>query len=150
MAADTNFKKVKHCMTTFGQDVKEVPTWPTNPNTKHLRIDLIGEELNELMTAVANDDFTGIADALTDILYVTYGAGHTFGIDLDACFQEVHNSNMSKLGEDGKPIYNEDGKVQKGPNYRESDLKGILGEVSGIPNADSGVDLHAHRRRESE
>lgn len=150
MAADTNFKKVKQFMTTFGQDVKEVPTWPTNPNTKHLRIDLIGEELNELMTAVANDDFTGIADALTDILYVTYGAGHTFGIDLDACFQEVHNSNMSKLGEDGKPIYNEDGKVQKGPNYRESDLKGILGEVSGIPNADSGVDLHAHRRRESE
>ena len=150
MAADTNFKKVKQFMTTFGQDVKEVPTWPTNPNTKHLRIDLIGEELNELMTAVANDDFTGIADALTDILYVTYGAGHTFGIDLDACFQEVHNSNMSKLGEDGKPIYNEDGKVQKGSNYRESDLKGILGEVSGIPNADSEVDLFAHRRRESE
>lgn len=150
MVPVTNFEKVKQFMTTFGQDVKEVPTWPANPNTKHLRIDLIGEELNELMTAVANDDFTGIADALTDILYVTYGAGHAFGIDLDVCFQEVHSSNMSKLGEDGKPIYREDGKVLKGPNYREPDLKGILGEISGDANPDTVVDLHAHRRRESE
>jgi len=150
MASVTNFAKVKEFMETFGQNVKEVSTWPNNPNTKHLRIDLIGEELNELMTAVSNDDFTGIANALTDILYVTYGAGHTFGINLDACFQEVHSSNMSKLGEDGKPIYNEDGKVLKGPNYREPDLKSILGEISGVPNADTGVDLHAHRRSVSE
>jgi predicted HAD superfamily Cof-like phosphohydrolase len=112
-------------METFGQDVKRSPELP-NDETSKLRLELIGEELGELEEAIANKDLVEIADALTDILYVTYGAGHAFGLDLDACFREVQRSNMSKLGEDGKPIYREDGKVLKGPNYSEPDLKKTL------------------------
>jgi predicted HAD superfamily Cof-like phosphohydrolase len=121
----TNFRKVKNFMETFGQDVKNKPSFSTNKTNK-LRYDLIKEELDELKVALDNKDFLEVADALTDILYVTYGAGHAFGIDLDKCFQEVQNSNMSKLDENGKPIYNEDGKVMKGPRYFKPDLKKIL------------------------
>ena len=121
----TNFRKVKNFMETFGQDVKNKPSFSTN-KIKKLRYDLIKEELDELKVALDNKDFLEVADALTDILYVTYGAGHAFGIDLDKCFQEVQNSNMSKLDENGKPIYNEDGKVMKGPRYFKPDLKKIL------------------------
>jgi predicted HAD superfamily Cof-like phosphohydrolase len=121
----TNFKKVKNFMETFGQDVKNKPSFSTNKINK-LRYDLIKEELDELRVALDNKDFLEVADALTDILYVTYGAGHAFGIDLDKCFQEVQSSNMSKLDENGKPIYNEDGKVMKGPGYFKPDLKKIL------------------------
>ena len=121
----TNFKKVKNFMETFGQDVKNKPSFSTNKINK-LRYDLIKEELDELKVALDNKDFLEVADALTDILYVTYGAGHAFGIDLDKCFQEVQSSNMSKLDENGKPIYNEDGKVMKGPGYFKPDLKKIL------------------------
>ena len=112
-------------METFGQDVKNKPSFSTNKINK-LRYDLIKEELDELRVALDNKDFLEVADALTDILYVTYGAGHAFGIDLDKCFQEVQSSNMSKLDENGKPIYNEDGKVMKGPGYFKPDLKKIL------------------------
>ncbi len=125
MVPVTNFEKVMHFMNTFGQEVKRTPAWPA-PEIKHLRVDLIEEELNELKEAIAENSLVGIADALTDILYVTYGAGAAFGMNLDVCFQEVHGSNMSKLGEDGKPIYREDGKVMKGPNYREPDLESVL------------------------
>ena len=121
----SNFDKVRDFMKTFGQEVKTEPELPTKETAK-LRIELIVEELNELIDANEDKDLVGIADALTDILYVTYGAGHAFGIDLDACFREVQRSNMSKLGEDGKPIYREDGKVLKGPNYSEPDLKRTL------------------------
>ena len=121
----TNFKKVKNFMETFGQDVKNKPSFSTN-KIKKLRYDLIKEELDELKVALDNKDFLEVADALTDILYVTYGAGHAFGIDLDKCFQEVQNSNMSKLDENGKPIYNEDGKVMKGRRYFKPDLKKII------------------------
>ena len=121
----TNFRKVKKFMETFGQDVKNKPSFSTNKINK-LRYDLIKEELDELKVALDNKDFLEVADALTDILYVTYGAGHAFGIDLDKCFQEVQSSNMSKLDENGKPIYNEDGKVMKGPRYFKPDLKKIL------------------------
>ena len=121
----TNFRKVKNFMETFGQDVKNKPSFSTDKINK-LRYDLIKEELDELKVALDNKDFLEVADALTDILYVTYGAGHAFGIDLDKCFQEVQNSNMSKLDENGKPIYNEDGKVMKGPRYFKPDLKKIL------------------------
>ena len=121
----SNFDKVRDFMKTFGQEVKTEPELP-NDETSKLRLELIGEELGELEEAIANKDLVEIADALTDILYVTYGAGHAFGIDLDACFREVQRSNMSKLGEDGKPIYREDGKVLKGPNYSEPDLKKTL------------------------
>ena len=121
----TNFKKVKNFMETFGQDVKNKPSFSTNKINK-LRYDLIKEELDELKVALDNKNFLEVADALTDILYVTYGAGHAFGIDLDKCFQEVQSSNMSKLDENGKPIYNEDGKVMKGPGYFKPDLKKIL------------------------
>ena len=121
----TNFEKVGLFMKTFGQEVKTEPELPTKEIAK-LRIELIVEELNELIDANEDKDLIGIADALTDILYVTYGAGHAFGIDLDSCFREVQRSNMSKLGEDGKPIYREDGKVLKGPNYSEPDLKKTL------------------------
>ncbi len=121
----SNFDKVRDFMKTFGQEVKTEPELPTKETAK-LRIELIVEELNELIDANEDKDLVGIADALTDILYVTYGAGHAFGIDLDACFREVQRSNMSKLGEDGKPIYREDGKVLKGPNYSEPDLKKTL------------------------
>ena len=118
----TNFKSVRKFMETFGQEIKEKAGFPNNKIIT-LRYDLIKEELEELRIAIENKDIKEVADALTDILYVTYGAGHAFGIDLDKCFAEVQNSNMSKLGLDGKPIYNEQGKVMKGPNYFEPDLK---------------------------
>ena len=117
----SNFSKVGTFMKTFGQDVKDKPAFSTDKINK-LRIDLIKEELEELTEAMNNNDLLEVADALTDILYVTYGAGHAFGIDLDKCFEEVQNSNMSKLDENGKPIYNESGKVMKGPNYFKPDL----------------------------
>ena len=117
----SNFNKVKTFMETFGQEVKTKPSF-SNDNINNLRHDLIKEELEELKEAMENKDLLEVADALTDILYVTYGAGHAFGIDLDKCFEEVQNSNMSKLGEDGKPIYNESGKVMKGPKYFKPDL----------------------------
>ena len=117
----SNFNKVKTFMETFGQEVKKRPSFSTDKINK-LRYDLIKEELEELNEAMKNKDLLEVADALTDILYVTYGAGHAFGIDLDKCFKEVQNSNMSKLGLDGKPIYNEKGKVMKGPNYYKPDL----------------------------
>ena len=118
----TNFKSVKIFMETFGQEIKEKASFP-NHKIMTLRYSLIKEELEELREAIENRDIKEVADALTDILYVTYGAGHAFGIDLDKCFEEVQNSNMSKLGLDGKPIYNEQGKVMKGPNYFKPDLK---------------------------
>ena len=117
----SNFDKVKTFMKTFGQEVKTKPSFSTN-KINSLRCDLIKEELEELNVAMKNNDLLEVADALTDILYVTYGAGHAFGIDLDKCFEEVQNSNMSKLGEDGKPIYNDFGKVMKGPKYFKPDL----------------------------
>ena len=118
----SNFSKVGIFMKTFGQDVKNEPSFSTDKINK-LRVDLIKEELGELNEAMKNKDLLEVADALTDILYVTYGAGHAFGIDLDKCFNEVQNSNMSKLDSNGKPIYNNDGKVMKGPNYFKPDLK---------------------------
>ena len=117
----TNFDKVGTFMKTFGQEVKTKPSFSTDKINK-LRLDLIKEELNELTEAMNNEDLLEVADALTDILYVTYGAGHAFGINLDKCFEEVQNSNMSKLDDNGKPIYNEHGKVMKGPNYFKPDL----------------------------
>ncbi len=117
----TNFEKVKLFMDTYGQEVKDKAEF-SDAKTNKLRIDLIREELEELTQAMNDKNLLEVADALTDILYVTYGAGHAFGIDLDKCFDEVQNSNMSKLGEDGKPIYNESGKVMKGPNYFKPDL----------------------------
>ena len=117
----TNFEKVGIFMKTFGQEVKNEPSFGTD-KINQLRISLIQEELDELKDAMSKNDILEVADALTDLLYVTYGAGHAFGIDLDKCFNEVQNSNMSKLGEDGKPIYNEFGKVMKGPNYFKPDL----------------------------
>ena len=117
----TNFERVRKFMETFGQEVKKKAEFP-NVKIIALRYDLIKEELEELKLAIDNNDIKEVADALTDILYVTYGAGHAFGINLDRCFDEVQNSNMSKLGEDGKPIYNEAGKVMKGPNYFKPDL----------------------------
>ena len=118
----SNFSKVGIFMKTFGQDVKNKPSFSTDKINK-LRVDLIKEELEELNEAMKNKDLLEVADALTDILYVTYGAGHAFGIDLDKCFNEVQNSNMSKLDINGKPIFNSDGKVMKGPNYFKPDLK---------------------------
>ena len=117
----SNFSKVGIFMKTFGQEVKNKPSFSTDKINK-LRLDLIKEELSELINAMNNKDLLDVADALTDILYVTYGAGHAFGIDLDKCFDEVQNSNMSKLDENGKPIYNQNGKVMKGPNYFKPDL----------------------------
>ena len=117
----SNFSSVKKFMETFGQEVKNNAEFP-NEKIQDLRVSLIDEELSELKEAIKNKDIKEVADALTDILYVTYGAGHAFGIDLDKCFDEVQRSNMSKLGEDGKPIYNEHGKVLKGPNYFKPDL----------------------------
>ena len=117
----SNFNKVKTFMETFGQEVKTRPSFSSD-KINSLRYDLIKEELEELKEAMENKDLLEVADALTDILYVAYGAGHAFGIDLDKCFEEVQNSNMSKLGEDGKPIYNESGKVMKGPKYFKPDL----------------------------
>jgi predicted HAD superfamily Cof-like phosphohydrolase len=117
----SNFNKVKNFMETFGQEVKTKPSFSTD-KINSLRYDLIKEELEELKEAMENKDLLEVADALTDILYVTYGAGHALGIDLDKCFDEVQSSNMSKLGENGKPIYNESGKVMKGPKYFKPDL----------------------------
>ena len=121
----TNFNKVGTFMKTFGQEVKTKPSFSTEKINK-LRLDLIREELDELTEAMNNKDLLEVADALTDILYVTYGAGHAFGINLDKCFDEVQKSNMSKLDENGKPIYNEFGKVMKGPNYFKPDLSKYL------------------------
>lgn len=122
----TNFELVGEFMETFGQNVYDNPTFPSKKVQK-MRVKLIREELKELVEAINENDIVEVADALTDILYVTYGAGHAFGIDLDACFQEVQRSNMTKLGADGKPVYREDGKVVKGPNYSEPDLQKVLG-----------------------
>ncbi|MDA7594259.1 nucleoside triphosphate pyrophosphohydrolase family protein [Candidatus Pelagibacter sp.] len=121
----SNFNKVKTFMETFGQEVKTKPSFSTD-KINNLRYNLIKEELEELKEAMENKDLLEVADALTDILYVTYGAGHAFGIDLDQCFDEVQNSNMSKLGKDGKPIYNETGKVMKGPKYFKPNLSKFL------------------------
>ena len=121
----TNFEKVKQFMQTFGQEVKTKSSF-SDEKTNQLRLDLISEELEELKNAMASKDLLEVADALTDILYVTYGAGHAFGINLDKCFDEVQNSNMSKLGSDGKPIYNDSGKVMKGPDYFKPDLSKFL------------------------
>ena len=121
----TNFEKVKVFMKTFGQEIKNSSSLSTD-KINNLRISLINEELEELKQAIKEKDIKEVADALTDILYVTYGAGHAFGIDLDKCFDEVQNSNMSKLGEDGKPIYNENGKVMKGPKYFKPDLSKFI------------------------
>jgi len=118
----SNFEDVKIFMKTFGQMIKIKPQFP-DEKTKRLRYELIKEELNELEEAMKTKNLKEVADALTDILYVTYGAGCAYGIDLDKCFKEVQRANMSKLGEDGKPIYNEQGKVMKGPNYTEPNLK---------------------------
>ena len=117
----SNFESVKKFMETFGQEIKEKAGFPDDKITS-LRYELIKEELDELKEAIDSKDIKEVADALTDILYVTYGAGHAFGINLDKCFEEVQNSNMSKLGSDGKPIYNDKGKVMKGPNYFKPDL----------------------------
>ena len=117
----TNFQKVGLFMRTFGQEVKTRPSLSSEKINK-LRTSLINEELEELKEAFKNEDLKEVVDALTDILYVTYGAGHAFGVDLDKCFEEVQKSNMSKLGADGKPIYNDKGKVMKGPNYFKPDL----------------------------
>ena len=121
----TNFEKVGIFMKTFGQEVKTNPSLSTD-KINELRINLINEELEELKVAMKSKDLKEVVDALTDILYVTYGAGHAFGVNLDSCFDEVQKSNMSKLGKDGKPIYNEDGKVMKGPDYFKPDLSKIL------------------------
>ena len=121
----SNFSKVGIFMKTFGQEVKDNPSFSAEKINK-LRIDLIKEELEELTEAMKNRDLLEVADALTDILYVTYGAGHAFGIDLDKCFDEVQRSNMSKIGSDGKPIYNESGKVMKGPNYFKPNLSKFI------------------------
>ena len=121
----TNFEKVGLFMKTFGQEVKNRPSL-SSEKINNLRISLIEEELKEFKDALFNKDIKEVADAVTDILYVTYGAGHAFGINLDDCFSEVQRSNMSKLGNDGKPIYNEHGKIMKGPNYFEPDLKKFL------------------------
>ena len=121
----SNFSKVGIFMKTFGQEIKDKPTFSTDKINK-LRLDLIEEELSELKEAMKNKDLLEVADALTDILYVTYGAGHAFGIDLDKCFEEVQNSNMSKLDLNGKPIYNENGKVMKGPNYFKPDFSKFI------------------------
>ena len=121
----TNFEKVGTFMKTFGQDVKQSPAFSTDA-INELRLSLIKEELDELIEAMNKKDLVEVADALTDLLYVTYGAGHAFGINLDDCFEEVQNSNMSKLNKDGKPIYNNKGKVMKGPNYFKPDLNKFI------------------------
>jgi len=121
----TNFESVRKFMEVFGQEIKEKAGFPEDKITS-LRYNLIKEELGELEEAIKNKDLKEVADALTDILYVTYGAGHAFGVNLDSCFKEVQDSNMSKLGKNGKPIYNENGKVMKGPNYFKPDLEKFL------------------------
>ncbi len=124
----TNFEKVGIFMKTFGQDVKTTSELAEDKINK-LRVSLIEEELDELKAAIKDNDIKEVADALTDILYVTYGAGHAFGINLDKCFEEIQNSNMSKLGSDGKPIYNDSGKVMKGPNYFKPDLSKFINKI---------------------
>ena len=121
----TNFELVGDCMEGFGQLVLVEPELP-DVETQTLRVNLIKEELDELEKALQDDDIVEVADALTDLLYVIYGAGHSFGIDLDSCFAEVHSSNMSKLGPNGRPIYREDGKILKGPHYREPNIRAVL------------------------
>ena len=121
----TNFEKVKTFMTTYGQEIKELASFP-DENIIKLRLKLIKEELDEFEQALSDKNLLEVADALTDILYVTYGAGHSFGINLDLCFKEVQRSNMSKLDKDGKPIYNEYGKVMKGPNFSKPNLKQFI------------------------
>ena len=121
----TNFEKVGLFMSTFGQEVKKKSEL-SSEKINSLRLSLIQEELDELTKAMKENDILEVADALTDILYVTYGAGHAFGIDLDKCFDEVQRSNMSKLSKDGKPIYNENGKVMKGPDYFKPDLSKFI------------------------
>ena len=121
----SNFEKVGLFMKTFGQEVKNKPGLSTEKINK-LRVSLINEELEEFKEAIKNNDLKEVADALTDILYVAYGAGHAFGLNLDKCFDEVQQSNMSKLGDDGKPIYNDEGKVMKGPKYFKPDLSKFL------------------------
>ena len=123
----SNFEKVKDFMIAYDQEVLDKPSLPTFDVAK-LRTELIREEYTELIDAINKMDIVEIGDALTDLLYVTYGAGHAMGINLDKCFEEVHNSNMSKLGNDGKPIYREDGKILKGENFREPNLKEVLNE----------------------
>ena len=123
----TNFELVGDFMQAFGQQVETQPTWP-DFNTRELRVDLIQEEVDELVEAIGNKDMVEIADALAAILYVVYGAGHSFGIDLDECFTEVHASNMSKLGDDGTPVKAENGKVIKGPGFFPPDLESILNQ----------------------
>lgn len=127
----TNFEKVKEFMEKFGQEVRSSPELPDD-EVLELRYELIREELLELDTALWQNNLVDVADALTDLLYVVYGAGLAFGIDLDKCFEEVHNSNMSKLGEDGKPIYREDGKVLKGPNYFKPNLEKTLKSIKFV------------------
>ena len=122
----TNFELAGDFMEAFGQDVHNEPQWP-DFSTRELRLELIREEYEELEEAIENRDLIEVADALTDLLYVIYGAGHAFGLDLDTCYHEVHGSNMSKLGDDGRPMKREDGKVLKGPNFYEPDLKFVLG-----------------------
>ena len=124
----TNFEKVGIFMKTFGQDIKTTSELAED-KINRLRVSLIEEELDELKAAIKDNDIKEVADALTDILYVTYGAGHAFGINLDKCFEEVQNSNMSKLGSDGKPIYNDSGKVMKGPNYFKPDLSKFINKI---------------------
>ena len=131
----TNFEKVGLFMTTFGQEVKKKSEL-SSEKINSLRISLIKEELDELTKAINENDILEVADALTDILYVTYGARHAFGVDLDKCFDEVQKSNMSKLGDDGKPIYNENGKVLKGPNYFKPNLSKFLKKDFQIENLD--------------
>ena len=127
MIGKTNFDRVGEFMSTFGQTVRTEPTLPIKlPQVSRLRVELIEEELQELRKALEDNDVIEVADALTDLLYVVYGSGHAFGIDLDQCFEEVHSSNMSKLGEDGQPIFREDGKVLKGPNYFKPMLQEVL------------------------
>ena len=134
---NTNFQDVGLFMKTFGQKVRSKPEIP-DAETVNLRIELISEELNELWDACEQKDIIAIADALTDILYVTYGAGHAFGINLDDCFKEVQKSNMSKLDDNGQPIYREDGKIMKGPHFQEPDFKNIFrdrtNEINGLQN----------------
>jgi len=125
MSNMSNFNKVKTFMNTYGQEIRDNASFP-DKKIVQLRIDLIQEELNELKDAINNNDIIEVADALTDILYVTYGAGHSFGINLDKCFNEVQDSNMSKLDENKQPIYNDNGKVMKGPNYFPPNLKKII------------------------
>ena len=125
MSNMSNFNKVKKFMNTYGQEIRDNASFP-DKKIVQLRIDLIQEELNELKDAINNNDIIEVADALTDILYVTYGAGHSFGINLDKCFDEVQDSNMSKLDENKQPIYNDSGKVMKGPNYFPPNLKKII------------------------